>query len=88
MPFAYTHEPPSTLGDLAWLIEAEYREMPGMRLTFAQVRRLWNLPADKCARVLDYLVHAGVLVQDDDERFCLPSTHREPAGASRTMCML
>lgn len=66
---AYVHEPP-TLQDLAWLIDAEYREMPGMRLTFAQVRRLWNLSGDECARVLDYLVSSGVLTQDDDQRFC------------------
>ncbi|MGB2716543.1 MAG: hypothetical protein WBC51_20335 [Vicinamibacterales bacterium] len=69
MALAYAHEPP-TLQDLAWLIDAEYREMPGMRLTFAQVRRLWNLSADECARVLDYLVSSGVLTQDDDRRFC------------------
>jgi hypothetical protein len=70
MPLAYTHEPPPTLEDLAWLIDAEYREMPGMRLTFAQVRRLWNLSADECARVLDYLVDSGALMRDEANRFC------------------
>jgi Fic family protein len=67
---AYAHQPPPTLQDLAWLIDAEYQEMPGMRLTFAQVRRLWNLSADECTRVLDYLVDSGVLTQDEDHRFC------------------
>lgn len=70
MPLAYVHEPRPTLEDLAWLIEAEYREMPGMHLTFAQARRLWNLSADECARVLDYLVRSGVLTKDRDNRFC------------------
>ena len=58
------------LDDLAWLIDAEYKEMPGMRLTFEQVKRLWNLSADDCGKVLDYLVSSGLLTQDDDDRFC------------------
>jgi Fic family protein len=69
MPTAYAHEPP-TVEDVAWLIDAEYHEMPGMRLTSAQVRRLWNLSADQCSRVLDYLVKSGVLIRDKDDRFC------------------
>lgn len=44
--------------------------MSGMRLTFAQVGRLWNLPSDECGRVLDYLVSAGRLTRDGDDRFC------------------
>lgn len=70
MAVAYSYHPPATLQDLAWLIEAEYREMPGMRLTFAQVRRLWNLSPDECARVLDYLLDSGVLTRDEENRFC------------------
>jgi hypothetical protein len=58
------------LQDLASLIDAEYREMPGMRLTFAQVRRLWNLSNDECGRVLDYLVNEGCLTRDHNDRFC------------------
>jgi len=55
---------------LAALISAEFNEMPGMRLTFAQARRLWNLPADECRRVLDALVAAERLVRDEDGRYC------------------
>jgi len=58
------------LEDLAWLIDAEYREMPGMRLTFDQVRRLWNLTDDECGKVLEYLVRSGLLTIDNDYRFC------------------
>ena len=42
-------------------IRAEYREMPGMRLTPAQASRLFNLEPRYCARVLDGLVADGVL---------------------------
>lgn len=59
------------LDDLACRIEAEFREMPGMRLTFAQVMRLWNLSRDQCTRVLDYLTSMGALVQDEEQRFHL-----------------
>jgi hypothetical protein len=70
MALAYAPERQPSLEDLAWLIDAEYREMPGMRLTFAQARRLWNLSGDQCARVLDYLVESGVLARDEENRFC------------------
>ena len=57
------------LDDLAFRVEAEFKEMPGMRLTFAQVMRLWNLSRDQCTRVLDYLTSMGALVQDEEQRF-------------------
>ena len=55
--------------DVACLIDAELNEMPGMRLTFAQVKRLWSLSDDDCRTALDYLVSSGRLSQDDDGRF-------------------
>jgi hypothetical protein len=42
-------------------IRAEYREMPGMRLTVTQAARLFNLEAADCARVLHTLVSDGTL---------------------------
>jgi hypothetical protein len=57
--------------DLAWLIDAEYREMPGMCLTFAQAKRLWNLSTEECRRALDDLVRAGRLIRRGDV-FCRP----------------
>jgi hypothetical protein len=45
-------------------IRAEYREMPGMRLTAPQAARLFNLDVVSCARVLDTLVTDGVLWTD------------------------
>lgn len=59
------------LEDLAWLIETKYKEMPGMRLTLLQIRRLFSPSGDDCRKVLDYLVSAGHFVQDADGRFCL-----------------
>ena len=57
------------LDDLACRIEAEFREMPFMRLTFAQVMGLWNLSRDQCTRVMDYLTSMGTLMQDEEQRF-------------------
>ena len=57
------------IDDLAWRVDAEFREMPGMRLTFAQVKRLWNLSDDQCSRVLDYLTSTGLLAEDEEQRF-------------------
>jgi hypothetical protein len=42
-------------------IRAEYREMPGMRLTLAQAARLFALEPACCAQALDRLVADGAL---------------------------
>jgi hypothetical protein len=42
-------------------IRAEYREMPGMRLTLVQAARLFNLAPAHCRRVLEALVADGTL---------------------------
>jgi hypothetical protein len=36
----------------------EFREMPGLRLTFAQAMRLWGLNEDDCRRVLEALIRS------------------------------
>jgi hypothetical protein len=58
------------LAELAWLVNAEYKEMPGMHLTFDQARRLFGLSAADCRRVLDHLVAVGILMEDAAHRFC------------------
>ena len=45
-------------------VRAEFREMPGLRLTLPQAARLFNMDADRCERVLGSLVAAGYLVTD------------------------
>ena len=43
------------------LIQAEYREMPGLSLKKPQVQRLWGLEAFVCDALVDALVAARVL---------------------------
>jgi hypothetical protein len=43
------------------LIQAEYREMPGLSLNKAQMQRLWGLDAVACDALVDALVAARVL---------------------------
>ena len=50
-------------------IQMEYVEMPEMKLTLRQTRRLFNLCADACAVALATLVDVGFLVQSQDGAF-------------------
>jgi hypothetical protein len=47
-------------------IRAEYLEMPGLRLTPPQAKRLWGLDEYTCAQVLDSLAEAKFLRRTDD----------------------
>ncbi len=60
------------IGTIANLIDAEFHEMPGMRLTGAQARRLWNLAPGDCEEALGYLCESGQLVRDPSGRYLLP----------------
>lgn len=51
--------------------EAEYREMPGLKLTVQQASRLWHLDAPASARLLDSMVEAGVLYRAKDGGYVL-----------------
>jgi hypothetical protein len=50
-------------------IRMEYVEMPEMKLTLAQMRRLMNLPIDACEVALATLVDSGFLVRRQDGAF-------------------
>jgi DNA-binding IclR family transcriptional regulator len=50
-------------------IRMEYVEMPEMKLTLAQMRRLLNLPLEPCEIALATLVDTGFLVQRPDGAF-------------------
>jgi len=52
-----------TLPDALVRIQMEYLEMPGLKLTPQQARRLWGLPADVCDAALASLVEQGFLAQ-------------------------
>lgn len=50
-------------------IQGEFVEMPGLRLTPAQARRLWGLESDTCNALLGALVDAKFLQQTRDGAF-------------------
>jgi hypothetical protein len=50
-------------------VQSEFLEMPGLRLTEAQARRLWGLDAASCAALLDALVDAKFLFRTRDGAF-------------------
>jgi hypothetical protein len=56
---------PSLLGR----IRAEYWEMPGLKLTSAQARRLWGLDRESCDSLLNDLIGAGFLARTRDGSF-------------------
>ena len=47
----------------------EYVEMPGLRLTCEQARRLWTLDADTCTSLLESLVDLDFLVRSPDGKY-------------------
>jgi hypothetical protein len=48
---------------LARRVYAEFREMPGLRVTVHQGQRLFGLDASDCAMVLECLAEFGLLVR-------------------------
>jgi hypothetical protein len=57
------------LDDLLRRVQAEFLEMPGLRLTRAQARRLWALDDTLCEAVLAALVDARFLVESRNASF-------------------
>lgn len=57
------------IDDLVNLMRMEYLEMPDLKLTMLQARRLWDAPADLCHGALTLLVEAGFLMQSRDGKF-------------------
>ncbi len=50
-------------------VQGEFLEMPGLRVTEAQARRLWGLDAATCSDVLSALIDAGFLFRTRDGAF-------------------
>ncbi len=50
-------------------VRGEYLEMPGLRLTLEQARRLWGLDPQACRHVLSTLIEAGFLACGNDGRY-------------------
>jgi hypothetical protein len=68
--------------DWSQRILAEYREMPGLRLTLRQAARLWAMDAVQCQAILDALVASGSLRRGPKGEYCLPCDE-EPAVPRR-----
>lgn len=64
------------LDSLMHVIRAEYREMPDMRLTVTQFRRLWHLDSDACEHVMAHLIEEGFLGRDHASRLCMNARAR------------
>ena len=52
--------------DLVRRVRGEFLEMPGLRLTMQQARRLWRLDETVCDAVLATLVDAHFLARTSD----------------------
>jgi hypothetical protein len=58
--------------DVVRRIRGEFLEMPGLRLTAQQARRLWRLDETACDAVLGALVDARFLARTRDGAFIHP----------------
>ena len=58
-----------SIQDVVRRIRGEFLEMPGLRLTPAQARRLWRLDQAACDAVLGALVDARFLAKTRDGAF-------------------
>jgi hypothetical protein len=57
--------------DLLRAIQAEYREIPGLKLTKVQARRLWGLEADVCDALLAALLTSRFLAETPTHAYVL-----------------
>ena len=67
--------------DVLRRVQGEFLEMPGLRLTEAQARRLWGLDAASCDALLGALVDANFLFRTRDGAF-MRVEHAMPVKAS------
>jgi hypothetical protein len=76
-------EPLEFSEDVLRRVQGEFLEMPGLRLTEAQARRLWGLDAASCSAALGTLVDAKFLFRTRDGAF-MRSEHATPLKALPT----
>jgi hypothetical protein len=75
-------EPIRANDDVLRRVQGEFLEMPGLRLTPAQARRLWGLDAAACDALLSALVDAQFLFRTRDGAF-MRVEHATPIKATR-----
>jgi hypothetical protein len=64
-----TREPIRSIDEVLRRVQGEFLEMPGLRLTEAQARRLWGLDVTSCHALLNALVDANFLFRTRDGAF-------------------
>jgi hypothetical protein len=64
-----TPEPIRATDEVLRRVQGEFLEMPGLRLTEAQARRLWGLDEASCGALLGALVDAKFLFRARDGAF-------------------
>ena len=62
-------EPARPIDDVLRRVQGEFLEMPGLRLTEPQARRLWGLDRDSCAALLGALIETNFLFRTRDGAF-------------------
>ena len=72
---------PHGLDEVLRRVQCEFLEMPGLRLTGAQARRLWGLDAAMCEVLLGALVEAKFLFRTRDGAF-MRVEHAAPVKAT------
>lgn len=65
-----------TISQWLRLIQAEYREIPGLHLTKPQMQRLWGLDATTCDALLDALQEARILRRTQRDGYVLAEMSR------------
>jgi hypothetical protein len=74
-------EPTRANDEVLRRVQGEFLEMPGLRLTDAQARRLWGLDAASCEALLGALVDAKFLYRTRDGAF-MRVEHGAPVKAT------
>ena len=75
-----TSEPTHATEEVLRRVQGEFLEMPGLRLTEPQARRLWGLDAASCQALLGALVDAKFLFRTRDGAF-MRVEHATPVKA-------
>ena len=73
-----TREAKCSMDEVLQRVQGEFLEMPGLRLTEPQARRLWGLTATSCQALLDRLVETKFLFRTRDGAF-MRVDHASPA---------
>lgn len=71
------------LESLVVRVRGEYFEMPGLCVTFAQARRLWQLDAPTCEMLLDRLLREGFLSKTETGCYIAAATGRGRSAPTR-----